>query len=410
MSHFLVEIMDIEKIISEDSQELLVGKPKPMFHTVITKCQFSIEFFVHLRIIDEIDSFSSIEYSFEWFDFFEICLDECRFSTSVISHDSDTLSTHHRDFSDEKKWIGTSDKTIFREKNLVARFCRKIENKSWLHGDIWLLDFFVSFERFFSALRESSTTSRSESIDKCFFFFDKFLVSFPLLYCFCFPLCSFFDIIRIVSVVDIHWSTWLHLDRKFTGLIEEFSVMTNDKISASPFIVEIILEPFDTGKVDKIRRFIEKKEIWSKEQNFRKCDFRPLTSTHLREWPVKKCDNPKSIGNFIYCMMIFISTMHLERMKEISIFMHDCLIILFCCYALFKNCELGFHFFEIRKSIFEILTDCARLIIEMNLRKISDRDTSKIIDRTIILGNISGYHSHQGCFSDSIPSDKRHSI
>ena len=120
VSDLLIKIVDGEKVIPEDSHELLIGEPESVFHAIITECKIPIEFLVHLRIVDEIDSFSTIQGSFERLDLLEKCLDESGFPASVIAHDPDPLTTLDRDFSDEKKWFGPTDKTVLRIENFVA--------------------------------------------------------------------------------------------------------------------------------------------------------------------------------------------------------------------------------------------------------------------------------------------------
>lgn len=61
-------------------------------------------------------------------------------------------------------------------------------------------------------------------------------------------------------------------------MIEEFTIMRDDRIASFPGIFEVFLEPFDTLEVDKVRRLIEEEKVGFREECFRESDLGPLTS------------------------------------------------------------------------------------------------------------------------------------
>lgn len=53
-----------------------------------------------------------------------------------------------------------------------------------------------------------------------------------------------------------------NFDHLCTSLIQEFTIMRYDEISAFPCVLEIFFEPFNTGEIDEVGWFVEEEEFW----------------------------------------------------------------------------------------------------------------------------------------------------
>jgi len=99
---------------------MLIRIEKSMLFKIISYSFIFIELFMHLRIINNLICFSKRHISFQERDLPEQSFDKGRFSNTIFSYDSDSLSLINRCFLDKKECFFPPNKSLFEIKYFVT--------------------------------------------------------------------------------------------------------------------------------------------------------------------------------------------------------------------------------------------------------------------------------------------------
>ncbi len=197
-----------------------------------------------------------------------------------------------------------------------------------------------------------------------------------------------------------------YLDNSCTAVIEEFTIMGDDRIASLPGLFEVFLEPLDTLEIDEVRRLVEEEKVRFREQCFCEGDLGPLTSGYPLQCPIEEVKYPDPTRDSFDLILIGISS------GEFILFDQFSIPLIFASFFEFSFFYLDASFYSsyFAKGISEVISDGCRLIHEVDLIEVSETHGSDIFDRSLIFTDTSCEYLHECTLANTIFPYDRYSI